>query len=214
MTPLFALLLGIGACVPLFLSRGEERRTALVWLLFPAAYLLFLLSWKVICTHYLMPVFPLLILLGLHGWERLGERTGKPWIVPAAAIVLCIPLVHTVVAMDRLLVRRDTRLAAHEWIVENLPRGSTILRLPHTPEFTRNDPFSVRVDWEGKLIGTPAGTLSREYGYIVTSSFNNTALSPWENELLSCYVPVKEWPHIPLAMFHHPRIIVYQRKDL
>jgi len=81
--PLFlSLLPGIFIA---FVNSGKYRKTVLFWASFPAAYALFLGTWKIISAHYLMPLIPFFILIEsmdgkpLDGLRREGGSNIPYW---------------------------------------------------------------------------------------------------------------------------------------
>ncbi len=200
----------ISGCIVLAAAPGPDRARYRWWLAFPVTYLLFIGTWNIGSPHYVLPAVPFIALAGVKGLSVLFNR--KKWMAAALIGICCAAPLYKSVRTDMLLAKEDTRLTALRWMRENLPRGARILRLPHTPEFTRADPFLVRVDWEGKTSRVPAAGLSRAFDYIVISSFGGEPPSAWEASLLREYVPLMEWPRIPLAAFHHPRITIYGKK--
>lgn len=206
--PLFlTALLGI---IALFIfNREEKRREFVLWLGYPLTYILFLSTWKIASPHYLLPALPFLFLLGTAGFRSVPRL--HPAFTSVLLALLCLIPLSRSIGMDMLLAREDTRLLSYRWMKANLPAGSRILRLPYTPEFSQIDPYSVQVDWDNHTLNTPVDILSPSYDYIICSSFNDEK-SAWETSLLSRYVITNEWPYVPLAAFHHPRVTIYGKK--
>lgn len=203
---LIAAILGISA---LFLRIDYKKNRVILFMLSCiVVYLLFLSTWRIVSTHYLMPVLPIIILLGSAGlYEYLAKY--KKVLINYAVLLICIlPLIGKSVNYNLMLSKEDTRISAYKWIKNNVPTRSKILRFPYTPEFTRNDPFMVKVDWESEAHDMPLEYLESQFQYIILSGNK----SEWEKKLTNHYKLVREWKHIPFASFHHPRIAIYEKR--
>jgi hypothetical protein len=185
------------------------RKRVLFWSSFPALFLVFLSTWRIVAPHYLLPAVPFLLIAGVPG-IRAALSAAPRALYPLLMTALCLPLAGQSVALDTLLLREDTRLTAGRWIRHQVQPGARILRFPNTPEFTAADPYRVRVDWEWRMTGIPASELAQSYDYVITSG--DARIPAWEQKLASSFVLLHEWPHIPLAQFHHPRVTLYGKK--
>lgn len=209
----FLLFLGISIGLVLFIIQNRNNKLELVYFLsFPVFYTIFISTWNIKSKHYILPIIPFLIIAGSNGLYSIFKNNPRKWVNICIVLLFCIPAVIKNVNTDILLTHEDTRIKAYNWVKHNLPDGSRILRLPFTPEFSNSDPFYVKVDWEGKMVGTNPDILEKNYDYIIISHFDNENISEWENSLLNKFKPIKQWDYIPLAQFHHPRIIVYGKK--
>ncbi|MFH1368197.1 MAG: glycosyltransferase family 39 protein [Elusimicrobiota bacterium] len=202
-----ALLLLLIAGIVFYILKNRNTGKLLLWIICPALYIAFLLTWKIVSPHYFLPVIPFLLLAGISGLD--SDKYGR--IIRTAIIIACLFPAYQSVKTDILLSKEDTRLTALKWMRTNIEPGSNILRMPNTPEFTVTDPYIVMVDWEGKLAGAPAEKISSEFEYVLTSRFSNGPAPEWENSLLKYFAIEKEWEWIPLAPFHHPRITLYRK---
>jgi 4-amino-4-deoxy-L-arabinose transferase-like glycosyltransferase len=196
----------------LFIYSKERRRAALLWILPPAVYILFISTWKIVSPHYLLPAVPFLLIAAVRGLGSLPAVARGRFLQAALAIAaLALPVFQSIRA-DAVLSREDTRLAAYRWAAANIPPGSKILRLPYTPEFGPRDPFLVRVDWEGKSTGFPPAVIYRSFDYVITSGFSNAPYSEWEKGLSEYYAVKYKNDAAEFAPFHHPRITIYGKK--
>ncbi len=120
------------------------RRTVLDLLVAPyvVVYLLYVSTWKELADRYLIPLLPLLILLGVR--LCLDAARARPaWrrvTVPAVALLLVVAAVGPLgasLAFDAGLSGEDTRALATAWIEQSLPAGSTIATETSGPQLTR-----------------------------------------------------------------------------
>jgi hypothetical protein len=119
----------------------EDRRLAL--LLIPAViiFLLFMGSQGRYFGRWLMPVLPLLCLLSAYAVLRAADSLTKltvpemrPTFVALAVVALCGQAVVHSVHSGLVLSREDTRNAARNWLVANVPIGSHIVVEPVVPD--------------------------------------------------------------------------------
>ena len=120
------------------------RHTLLDLLLAPYAvvYVLYISTWKELADRYLLPVLPLLILLGarLCVEVALARPAWRRVAVPAAAVVVVFAAAGALsasLAFDAGLSGRDTRVLAAQWIGDALPAGSTIATETSGPQLHR-----------------------------------------------------------------------------
>lgn len=206
------MLIFIFAGILLSLKISKQNRKYLIfWLSFPVFYLLFLGTWKVRSTHYLMPVLPFIILIACYGYDSINWLAQRKWLKYALIAAFCVAPMARIYYFERMLTFRDTRLQSYDWIKQNLPRGSRILRLSYTPEFTQSDSFFVKVDWVSKMIGTPPQTLFKQYDYIIMTKPSDNAGKQWESNLLNYYKIINEWENKSgfEYSFHNPRVVIY-----
>jgi 4-amino-4-deoxy-L-arabinose transferase-like glycosyltransferase len=125
-----AALLGI---VLLFVQRP---RAALLWCAFPLAFYAATGASYNVFVRYMVPAVPFLCLTAAYFADRAGTWLARaipksihapaPVAAGAVAALLVIPSAMSVVAFDRLLARRDSRLVAGAWVREHVPAGSAI----------------------------------------------------------------------------------------
>ena len=110
------------AAAGLVIALWRRRRADLVLASFTLAYSLTLLPLHAHFGRYVLPLVP-----------PLGALAGRlrP-LVPLTLALLVVPLVWSI-RDDRMLTRRDTRVAAHAWIERNLPRGAALAADSSTP---------------------------------------------------------------------------------
>ncbi|MGZ4280680.1 MAG: ArnT family glycosyltransferase [Gaiellaceae bacterium] len=110
------------AAAGLAIAVWRRRRADLVLASFTIAYGLTLLPLHAHFSRYVLPLVP-----------PLGALAGRfRALVPLTLVLLVVPLVWSI-RDDRTLTKRDTRIAAHAWIQENLPQGAAIAADSSTP---------------------------------------------------------------------------------
>jgi hypothetical protein len=121
----------------------RDRRTALVLVPAPVLFLAFMGSQDRFFARWLLPIYPILILLAAWAAVELlalvREKAGVLQRVPAwspavvAAVVLGVQGLVYAVHNDRVLAATDTRALARAWMVATIPEGSKIVLEPITP---------------------------------------------------------------------------------
>ena len=121
------------------------RRTLLDLLVAPyvVVYVLYVSTWKELADRYLLPVLPLLALLGARLCLEAALAARPSWrrvTVPAVAVLLAVaaagPLAASL-AFVADLSGQDTRVLATEWIERALPAGSTVATETSGPQLHR-----------------------------------------------------------------------------
>ena len=136
------------------------RRSRAFWLLVPAAviYVLFMGSAERYFGRWLMPLFPILIVLAAVGalWavdalaRRVAWRRAGPVLAGLAVVALCAQGLVYSVHNDALLSRADTRQQVRDWLDRNLPPSTKVVVEPIVPDsWTRATGRTVPPSWEG-----------------------------------------------------------------
>lgn len=128
-------LVAIGAIAGMAVAR---KRKDLLLISFPVLYMLIICTWQMRADRYLLPVIPVLILLGAMGVVWLREKARrfemKHRIRTAAfaigVIILIIQPAASVWGYHAALELPDTRTLATQWIGDNLPKGSAVAMTP------------------------------------------------------------------------------------
>jgi hypothetical protein len=126
-----AIVLAVLGAVMLSL---RSWRHALIILMFPAAFLLFI-SNTIPASRYLNPVIPSLAVLAAYGAVRLASiGAGKTRRIVALGLVAAAALPAAIgsVRADQFILRPDTRTIARQFIEERLPRGTCIAVQPYS----------------------------------------------------------------------------------
>ena len=190
----------VGGTVLLFV----RRRVAMLLVLLPApiAFIVFMGSQQRYFGRWLMPIFPIVVLLGAYGAVELVRWLHRERHVPAplvGAVVVVLLLTQSVVAVlhsDAVLSRPDTRNLTRAWMVAHVPVGAKVVIEPVVPDnwatdvgkslpwtstgerWSRYPTWLTDVDAQGNLL--PAG----QRRYVVVDQYERT-LRP---ELLDEYV--------------------------
>ena len=131
----------------------RDRRAALVLIPPVLVFLLFMGSQERFFARWLLPAYPLLCLLAawaaVSGLRALLGRVALLRARPVLAAGLTAGLAAVVLGAqgavlslhnDRVLAREDTRNAARDWMVANIPEGSKVVVEPVFPDQWASDP--------------------------------------------------------------------------
>jgi hypothetical protein len=85
------------------------------------------------------------------------------------------------------------------------------LRFAGTPEFTRKDPYAVKVDWENRLLAPNPAPAVFEYDVVLYGSYDPGADENWRRlrerlELLGTFD--RPPPRFP----HNPTVFIFRRR--
>ena len=127
-------LAAIGGAIVLL----ARRRLAMAMVLIPApiAFVIFMGHQQRYFGRWLMPVFPIVAILGAYGAVELVRWLIRARRIPAplaAGLVTVLALAQGVVAAvhdDAVLSRPDTRNLARAWMVSHVPAGSKVVIEP------------------------------------------------------------------------------------
>ena len=106
----------------------RRTRTDLILALFVVAYFLDLLTLDAHFDRYVLPLVPPL--------AALAARFRS--LAPVTLLLLVVPLTWSI-RETKVLTRTDTRVVAHRWVEQNIPRGTRVAVDPSTPRFTTVD---------------------------------------------------------------------------
>jgi 4-amino-4-deoxy-L-arabinose transferase-like glycosyltransferase len=113
------------AAIGLVLALVHRTRADLVLAVFCLVYFAQLMTIEAHFDRYVLPLIP-----------ALGALAGRlRSVAPVTILLLAVPLAWSV-RDTRDLTKTDTRIAAHRWIVENVPKGARIAVDPSTPDLT------------------------------------------------------------------------------
>ena len=125
------LLAGIAG---LLLYVGRDRRSGLLFAVFPIVYYAFIGAGETAFARYIIPVLPFLCLSAAHAVvecarivsERLRRQEAAAAFAWGLAAVVAAPSIAAALHTDLLLSRTDNRLIAADWIRQQYPNGVTI----------------------------------------------------------------------------------------
>jgi 4-amino-4-deoxy-L-arabinose transferase-like glycosyltransferase len=124
-----------------------RRRLALALVLLPApiAFILFMGDQQRFFGRWLLPVFPIVALLGAYGLVSLARwlaDSGRLALPAAAALITVLAIgqgLATVIHSDAVLSRPDTRNLARAWMVGHVPAGAKVVIEPVVADNWAND---------------------------------------------------------------------------
>ncbi|WP_205698648.1 glycosyltransferase family 39 protein [Conexibacter sp. SYSU D00693] len=132
--PLIAAVAGV---VALF---RDERRLVYVLAPAPLLFVLFMGSQERFFGRWLMPVFPIVCLLGAYfaveavRWAARRAPMFRPTFYAIAAVLLCGQAAVASVHIAQVLSREDTRNMTREWFVANVPVKTKVVVEPVVPD--------------------------------------------------------------------------------
>jgi hypothetical protein len=127
-------LAAIGGAVLLLIRR--RLTMALVLLPAPVAFVLFMGDQQRFFGRWLLPVFPVVALLGAYGLVELARWLGHTGRLPLRAAGLLVTVLAlgqglaTVIHNDAVLSGPDTRNLARAWMVNHIPAGAKVVIEP------------------------------------------------------------------------------------
>jgi hypothetical protein len=125
-----------------------RRRIAMALVLLPAliAFIVFMGDQQRFFGRWLMPIFPIVALLGAYGAVELARALSRVR-GPGAGRVIAAPVAGAIVAVlllgqsiesdfhnDAVLSRPDTRNLARAWMVDHVPAGAKVVIEPLVPD--------------------------------------------------------------------------------
>lgn len=134
------LLIGIGFVLCLT-SKQKDK-----WLLisFPLFFLLFISSLNLRFDRWLVPIIPfgcILLAYGICEFSKLVEYVFKLpmrfWIFFISLGIVSTSLLSTSIIQGREMSGIDTRALARQWIINNIPSGSSLLVERYTPQLPK-----------------------------------------------------------------------------
>jgi hypothetical protein len=164
------VLAAIGGAV-LLLAR---RRWALAMVLIPApiAFIIFMGNQQRYFGRWLMPIFPIVAILGAYGaieligWLIRARRLPAPAAVALVSVLLLAQSLVAVLHNDAVLSRPDTRNLARAWMVNHVPAGAKVVIEPVVSDNWATD-VGVSLPW------TPTGDRWYRYATWLTNLDEN-----------------------------------------
>ena len=137
----FSLFFGLGwsllfsSIAGFFIFAKKNLKKAIIFCSFPLLYYAFSGKGNDAYARYMIPIVPFLCITAAVFAVTLGERLSGYFKIRSAnimisilAVLILFPSVHNIVRYDELLAKRDNRLVAADWVVENIPKGSSIFQ--------------------------------------------------------------------------------------
>jgi len=158
----FSLLYGLGlplliaSLAGIVLTAVRTPRIALLLGSFPAAYYVVAGASANVFVRYMIPMAPFLCLFAAVAVDRLSLAVARATrlrqgVVGALLVVTIIaPSAWSVVQFDRILAREDSRVVAANWVLENVPLGSSVYT---TGNMYGHPPLEDRINPKYRLIG-------------------------------------------------------------
>lgn len=189
----------------IFKSRDKRRVLMLMSLSFIVPYVVMLGSGHFFTTRYLIPIQAFLIVLAsvgiacVYDWKKTHAATG---------ILLFVVLISGLYAYSAdLMMERDSRYEAREWIVKNVPKGTTIDHFYRSAKFVPylSDRYNFRLftivgergsDSNEKLFTEFLSNYTKGE-YIILSSFEYGAYIPDEDKYFSGAMNLGYLPNYP-----------------
>lgn len=113
------------AVLGLVLSMRQQRRRALVLLVFPFASFLAIAFRRTVFVRYALPLTPFLAIWAAWACSAVHRRAGRWWAIVVVWAALVPSLMRTI-AFDTLVSRQDTRCLAAEWLETRLAPGEVV----------------------------------------------------------------------------------------
>jgi len=137
----FSLFFGLGwsllfsSIAGLFVFIKKDLRKAMIFGSFPLFYYAFFGKGYAAFSRYMVPIVPFLCITAAVFAVTLGEWLSGYFKIRSTnitisilAILIIFPSVHDIVRYNELLVKRDNRMVAADWILTNIPKGSSIFQ--------------------------------------------------------------------------------------
>jgi hypothetical protein len=148
--------LGYAGLVALFF--GPRRHAIVIPSVF-LGYLLFISVLNLYWERWVLPLIPLVaigfVYIIFNVSERLSARVSGKQVSALAALIIVlavVPLLSGTVSIAMAKAQnRDPRVVAYDWLMDNLPRGSSVLLESYTPQLSVDD-FRVLVAREGSIL--------------------------------------------------------------
>ena len=130
---LLASAIAVGAIVATIPVRTQDSRLSTILLCWVIPYFLIVGAFDVKFMRYMLPITPVLVLFGsrmvvdLWAWARSRQAVVKIGLGAAAAFAVAATAFYGV-AYSGIYAERHPAVRASEWIQDNAPRGSVILK--------------------------------------------------------------------------------------
>ena len=130
--------------------------------------LLFFGTWQTLPGRYILALYPFFAIISAIVITKIKNK----YLLSFAIALFLITTLPKIIKTDILLSRKDTRVIAREWVVNNIPEKSKILRGPFCPEFP-NDSYITTIDWHDKIKTGEFSETQKQFDFVITSSLHS-----------------------------------------
>ena len=124
------ILAGVGL---LFCIKSRQKDKLLL-VAFLVLFMVFISGLSLRWERWIIPIIPFLCILAGYGWNWLIAKIGilwRPriaqWVGIGVLFGIILPLLKADIMQGREMSGKDTRTIAREWILDNIPKGSSLL---------------------------------------------------------------------------------------
>lgn len=165
----------LGVFYALWRHKGQDWLLALPTL----ALILFIGAWSMRNLEYLLPIWPIMAVLGARMVVELLTplARGRSWVWAAAAVVLLSLPLASIVRSNLALGQRDTRVVAKEWIETNIPKETALAFdwYHYSPPLVGTGENYIRypgtqISLQSQAYGAQAGLRERLEGFLSTQT--------------------------------------------
>ncbi|PIU83119.1 MAG: hypothetical protein COS68_05720 [Elusimicrobia bacterium CG06_land_8_20_14_3_00_38_11] len=161
----FFSLSTIAGFIYLILKHTKQHIFLLIIILI---FLLFFGTWQTLPGRYILALYPFFAIISATVISRIKNK----YLFSFAIALFLITTLPKIIKTDTLLSQKDTRVVAREWVIENIPGKSKILRGPFCPEFP-NDNYITTIDWHDKIKTGGFLEIQKKFDFVITSSLHS-----------------------------------------
>ena len=125
----------------------RDRRRAFILIGAPVILLAVIGTQDRFFARWALPMYPILCILAAWGAIQLVEwitkrrlAALKPYLIGIAVLLLVAQGSIASIRNDQVLTRADTRQLAHNWMMQNVPKGSRVVLEPIVPDLWATNP--------------------------------------------------------------------------
>jgi len=197
------LLLSLVGLIFIILKPSKQNTFLLIVI---AVFLIFFGAWKNLEGRYILALYPLFAIISASIIAKIKSKI----IFVAVICLILIGSLPKILKTDVLLSQKDTRIIARDWVLDNIPEKSRILRGPFCPEFP-DDNYYVTIDWHDSIKSGSFPDIQRNFDYVITSSLHSDPQT-FNNNLAKDGKTVYEISKESIGEFQNPTIKVWALK--